>query len=70
MYILLIIWFLFVGAYFIFNIYGISRILAMRIKGDFTSKAILIYLIVIFIIIAVSLVIISQLSWGAPIKLF
>lgn len=70
MYILLIIWFIFVGAYVIFNIYGISRVLAMRIKGDATPKAVLFYLITIFIVIAISLFMISQINWGTSLKLF
>ncbi len=68
MYIFLIIWFLFIFAYMIFNIYGISRVMAMRIKGDKVGFAVLIYLIVMFLIIAVSIIIISNLDWGKNIK--
>ncbi len=64
MYIFLIIWFLFVFVYIVFNIYGLYRIMAMRIKGDIVSLAILIYLIAIFVIIAVSIILISHLDWG------
>jgi len=68
MYIFLIIWFLFVFAYMIFNIYGIYRVMAMRIKGDVVPLAILIYLIAIFLVIAGSIVLISSLDW--QIKIF
>lgn len=68
MYLLLIIWFLFIFAYMIFNIYGISRVMAMRIKGDKVSLAVLVYLVLIFLIIAVSIIIISNLDWGKNIK--
>ncbi len=68
MYIFLIIWFLFIFAYMIFNIYGIYRVMAMRIKGDSVAFAVLIYLIVMFVIIAVSIIIIANLDWGKNLK--
>ena len=64
MYLFLIIWFLFLFVYIIFNIYGIYRTMAMRIKGDIVPLAILVYLIVMFLIIAVSIILISGLDWG------
>lgn len=70
MYIFLIIWFLFLFAYIVFNIYGIYRVMAMRIKGDIVPMAILIYLVAIFLVIAVSIILISSLDWGEKIKLF
>lgn len=68
MYIFLIIWFLFIFVYMIFNIYGIYRIMAMRIKGDSVAFAVLIYLIVMFVIIAASIIIIANLDWGKNLK--
>lgn len=40
----------------------------MRIKGDRVGFAVLIYLVVMFLIIAISIIIISKLSWGKSIK--
>jgi len=68
MYIFLIIWLLFVFAYVIFNVYGIYRIMAMRIKGDSVIFAVLVYLIVMFVIIAISIIIIANLDWGKNLK--
>ena len=70
MYIFLIIWFLFLFVYIVFNIYGIYRVMAMRIKGDIVPLAILVYLIAIFLVIAVAIILISSLDWGEKIKLF
>lgn len=68
MYLLLIIWFLFIFAYMIFNIYGISRVMAMRIKDDKVGLAVLVYFVLMFLIIAISIIIISNLDWGKNIK--
>lgn len=68
MYIFLIIWFLFILVYIVFNIYGISRVQAMRIKGDTSGLIILIYLITIFIILGISITIISHLNWTASLS--
>jgi len=68
MYILLIIWILFVIAYLGFNLYGLTRVQAMRIKGDIVPLAILVYLIVIFVIIAVSILLILNLDWGKNLR--
>jgi len=68
MYIFLVIWFLFIFAYVIFNVYGLYRVMAMRIKGDVIPLAILIYLIVIMVIIAIALVFIGSLDWGKNLK--
>lgn len=70
MYIFLIIWFIFLFAYFVFNVYGISRVMAMRIKNDVVPLAVMIYLLVIFIIIAFAIYLISTFSWGGSIRLF
>ena len=70
MYIFLVIWFIFLFAYIVFNIYGIYRVMAMRIKGDAVPLAILIYFIAIFLIIAISIILISSLNWNSSIKLF
>lgn len=68
MYIFLIIWFLFLFIYIIFNVYGLYRVMSMRIKGDIIPLAILIYLIAIFLVISVSIILISNLDWGKNIK--
>lgn len=68
MYIFLIIWLLFLFIYIIFNVYGLYRVMAMRIKGDVVGLAVLIYLIAMSIIIIVSLTWISTLDWGKNLK--
>jgi len=70
MYIALIIWFLFLFVYIAFNVYGIIRVTQMRIRGDFTSAAILVYLVAIFLIIFISLIMIDRLDWSTSIRLF
>jgi len=70
MYILLIIWFLFLFVYIVYNIYGLIRMMQMRIKGDATMLMIAIYLILIFVIIAASILLISQLNWPTNFDLF
>jgi uncharacterized membrane protein YbhN (UPF0104 family) len=42
--------------------------MAMRIKGDSVIFAVLVYLIVMFVIIAVSIIIIANLDWGKNLK--
>lgn len=64
MYILLIIWFIFLFAYIIFNVYGLFQVMAKRFRGDAMGFAVLIYLVAMFLIIAVSILVISQLNWG------
>lgn len=68
MYIFLILWFIFIFAYMIFNIYGVMRVLAMRLKGDVTPLAVLVYLIAIFVVIAISIMLISHLDWGRNLR--
>lgn len=63
MIILLVIWFLFLFVYIIYNIYGLFRMMQMRIRGDATMLMISIYLILIFVIIAASILLVSQLNW-------
>jgi len=63
MIILLIIWFLFLFVYIVYNIYGLLRMMQMRIKGDATRLMIAIYLILTSIIIATSILLIGQLNW-------
>lgn len=70
MYILLIIWLVFLVVYLGFNLYGITRVLRMRIKGDLTRTAVLAYLLAIFVIIAVTTIFIINLNWGNSINLF
>lgn len=67
MYIFLIIWAVFILAYIIFNIYGLSQVMVKRFKGDAIGLAVLVYLIIIFLIIFISILIISNLDWGRPI---
>lgn len=64
MYILIILWLLFVLAFLSYNVYGIIRILAMRIKGDFIPLVILVYLILVFVIIFGTVLIMSRLNWN------
>ena len=64
MYIFLIIWFLFLFAYIIFNVYGLYRVMAMRIKGDIIPLAVFIYGIAIIVIIIVSLGFFATFEWG------
>lgn len=70
MYIFLIIWFLFLFFYIVFNVYGLYRIMAARIKGDATGLAVLVYLIIMLLIIFISVLIISRLDWGKNLKDF
>jgi hypothetical protein len=42
--------------------------MAMRIKGDRVAFAVLIYLMAMFLIIAVSIIIIAHLDWGKNLK--
>ncbi|MEK7142721.1 MAG: hypothetical protein AAB785_00755 [Patescibacteria group bacterium] len=64
MYIFLIIWFLFLFAYIIFNVYGLYRVMAMRIKGDVIPLAVLIYSVAIIVIIIVSLGFFMTFEWS------
>ncbi|KKQ18022.1 MAG: hypothetical protein US31_C0011G0004 [Berkelbacteria bacterium GW2011_GWA1_36_9] len=68
MYIFLIIWFLFLFVYIIFNIYGLYRVCAMRFKGDAVSRMVMIYLVAMFIIIFLSILFISHLDWSKSLK--
>lgn len=68
MYILLIIWLIFLFAYIIFNVYGIYRVLAMRIKGDIIPLAVIVYTLVMFAVIIISLIFIYQLNWTRDLK--
>ena len=68
MYIFLIIWFLFLFAYIIFNVYGLYRVMAMRIKGDVIPLAVLIYSLAIIVIIVVTLGFFGTLDWGKSLK--
>ncbi len=64
MYILLIIWFIFLFFYIIFNVYGLYRVSSMRIKGDATGTAILVYIGLILAVILISVFLFSILDWG------
>ena len=64
MYLFLIFWLLFLLIYSAFNIYGIYRVIKMRIKGDKIPLAILVYLIFIGAVIFITFTITSQLDWG------
>jgi hypothetical protein len=63
MLILLILYLLFLFVYLAFNVYAIFRVSSMRVRGDLTGKAILIYVLAMAVIIFVSLTLISFLSW-------
>lgn len=62
------IWFVFLLVYFIFNIYGLFRVCAIRFKGDAVGLMVLIYLIAIFIIVSLSLMAITNLDWSKSIR--
>ncbi len=64
MYIFVILWFLFIFVYVIFNAYGIFRVIKMRIKGDIIPLAVLIYIIIIAVIIFTTIILIGTLDWG------
>lgn len=68
MYIFLIIWFVFLFAYIVFNVYGLYRVVAMRIKGDAVGRIVLFYLIVMFAIIALTIFTISNLNWSQGLR--
>lgn len=68
MYILLIIWFLFLFVYIIYNTYGIYRAFRMRIKGDIIPVAVLIYVLAMLAIIVATLIIVGTLDWGKNFK--
>jgi len=44
------------------------QVLAKRFKGDAIGRAVLIYLILMFVIIVVSILAISRLDWGKNLK--
>lgn len=64
MILLLLIYLFFLLAYLIFNGYIIFRINTMRIKGDLTTRGIIVYLIVMVSIIVISIFFISTLKWN------
>jgi len=63
MIILLIIYFLFLLAYVIFNAYAVIRVWSLKLPHDMTPLTVLIYLIVMAVIVTFSLVFISNLNW-------
>lgn len=63
MYIFLILYFIFLLCYIAFNAYGIIRVNAMRVKGDATGTALLIYILAMVIIILISVIVLSRLAW-------
>ncbi len=63
MIILLIFYLLFLFVYFAFNVYAIFRVLTMRLKGDATGRAIVIYAVAMAVIIFFSFVFIFSLDW-------
>jgi hypothetical protein len=63
MVIFLLIWLLFLILFIAINIYGIYRILSMRIRGDIVPIMTIGYLIVVVIIIGVSIAFIASLDW-------
>lgn len=60
---LLMIYFIFLGVYIIFNVYAILKVLSLRISGDQTKEMLIIYMAVVSFLILISLIIISGLSW-------
>ncbi len=69
MIILLILYLIFIFIYVAFNIYGILRIWAMRIKGDRTAAIILFYLFAIGVIFFFSFIFIISLDWSTRFNL-
>lgn len=67
MYIFLIIYFIFLLFYIAYNTYVIFRIYNMRIKGDHTTRSIIIYLLTMVVIIVLTILFISLLNWNQPI---
>ncbi len=67
MIIFLLCWTLFLILFIAVNIYGIFRIMAMRIKGDMIPVMTVGYLILVVIIIGVSLAFIASLDWPTSI---
>jgi hypothetical protein len=63
MIILLFVYLAFLFVYLAFNVYGIFRVYTMRIKGDATSRAIIIYAIAIFAVIFSSISYLLVLDW-------
>lgn len=68
MWILLLIYFIFLLAYLIFNVYAIIRIWALRMPNDMTSTGVIVYTIVIGMLITISLLIITFLTWNGNFK--
>ncbi len=67
--ILLIIYFIFLFCYIIFNVYAILRVRSMRLEGDKTNTFLAIYSIVLVIIILISLITILGLNWSTNLNL-
>ena len=71
MFIFLILYFIFLFAYIIFNVYSILRVWSLRLKGDKTQLVILTYLVIMAGLIVVSILLISSLKWDESLtKLF
>jgi len=68
MLIFLILYFIFLFAYIIFNVYSILRVWSLKLPNDRTSLSILIYLIVMAVLIVTSIILVSSLNWGAGIS--
>ena len=65
----LVIYFLFLLVYLAYNTYGIIRIVSMRIKGDATGLAVMLYLVAIGIVIFLTLTFIMTLDWSFKLNL-
>lgn len=70
MIILLILYFIFLVAYLAFNVYALFRVWSIRTRGDGSRAAILIYMVVVGMIIFVSLIMLTGLSWPNNFKFF
>jgi len=70
MIILLILYFIFLVAYLIFNIYAMFRVWSIRNRGDGSRAAILIYMAIVGMIIFISLIMLTGLNWPNNFKFF
>lgn len=66
MIIFLILYLIFLIVFIGFNTYMYHRLWQMRIEGDLTSKALLVYGLVCGFIILISLVLLSFQDWSRP----
>lgn len=64
MIILLVLYFIFLVVYIGFNVYAILKVWSMRLENDHTQTMLVIYMTIISVIILISLIMITGLSWS------